>query len=186
MPCTSFWLNNILSRAIDCVHKQWWPLAKGKQKPMIRKATVHDVDAIHRLLKKHAERGGLLPRALSDLYDALRDFSIFQDETGDSLIGVCAFHVCWEDLAEIRSLAVRQSYQRRGIGSALVTAAMAEGRDLGIKRVFTLTYRPDFFAKLGFQTIDKASLPQKIWADCVRCVKFPDCDEIAMLRSLED
>ncbi|MBN1842770.1 MAG: N-acetyltransferase [Deltaproteobacteria bacterium] len=153
---------------------------------MIRKATVHDVKAIHRLLNRHAARGELLPRALSDLYDALRDFSIFQEKPRAPIIGVCAFHVCWEDLAEIRSLAVRERYQRRGIGSALVTAALAEGHDLGIKRVFALTYRPAFFAKHGFQTIDKALLPQKIWADCLKCVKFPDCDEIAMLKFLGD
>jgi amino-acid N-acetyltransferase len=82
---------------------------------MIRKATVHDVKAIHRLLKKHAGRGEVLPRALSDLYDTLRDFSIFEEEKADSLIGACAFHVCWEDLAEIRSLVVREEYQGRGI-----------------------------------------------------------------------
>ena len=153
---------------------------------MIRKATVHDVKAIHRLLKKHAGRGEVLPRALSDLYDSLRDFSIFEEEKAGSLIGVCAFHVCWEDLAEIRSLVVREEYQGRGLGSALVAEALAEGHELGIRQVFTLTYQPDFFVRHGFRTIDKASLPQKIWADCVKCVKFPDCDEIAMLRSLDD
>lgn len=153
---------------------------------MIRKATVHDVKAIHRLLKKHAGRGEVLPRALSDIYDTLRDFSIFEEEKADSLIGACAFHVCWEDLAEIRSLVVREEYQGRGIGSALVAEALSEGHELGIRQVFTLTYQPDFFVRHGFRTIDKASLPQKIWADCVKCVKFPDCDEIAMLRSLDD
>jgi amino-acid N-acetyltransferase len=153
---------------------------------MIRKATVRDVKAIHRLLKKHADRGELLPRALSDLYDCLRDFSVFEEKSGGSFIGVCALHVCWEDLAEIRSLAVREQYQREGIGSALVTAAMAEAQDLGIRRVFTLTYRPDFFNKHGFKIVDKTTLPQKIWAECVKCVKFPDCDEIAMLKQLSE
>lgn len=151
---------------------------------MIRKATVRDVKAIHRLLKKHADRGELLPRALSDLYDAVRDFSVFEEKSSGSIIGVCALHVCWEDLAEIRSLAVCEQYQGEGIGSRFVTAALSEAHGLGIRRVFTLTYRPDFFNKHGFKIVAKATLPQKIWADCIKCVKFPDCDEIAMLKDL--
>ena len=151
---------------------------------MIRKATVADVEEIHRILKEHADRGELLPRALSDLYDDLRDFSVFEEKSGGSIIGVCALHVCWEDLAEIRSLAVSEQYQGEGIGSALVTAALAEARDLEIRRIFTLTYRPDFFNKYGFEIVDKATLPQKVWTECIKCVKFPDCDEIAMLKLL--
>ncbi|NVM21967.1 MAG: N-acetyltransferase [Desulfobacterales bacterium] len=152
---------------------------------MIRKATVRDVKAIQRLLKKYADRGELLPRSLSDLYDGLRDFIIYEEKIGGPIIGVCALHVCWEDLAEIRSLAVDEQHQGRGIGSELVAEAMAEIHKLGISRVFTLTYRPDFFARHGFHIVDKASLPHKIWAECVKCVKFPDCDEIAMLRLLD-
>lgn len=151
---------------------------------MIRKTTTIDVKAIHRLLKKHSDRGELLPRALSDLYDDVRDFNVFEEKGSGSIIGACALHVCWEDLAEIRSLAVCERYQRKGIGSALVTTALAEAKDLGIKRVFTLTYRPEFFNKHGFKIVDKATLPQKIWAECIKCVKFPDCDEIAMLKLL--
>lgn len=151
---------------------------------MIRKATVRDVGAIHRLLKKHAERGELLPRALSDLYDDVRDFNVFEPKSGEAIAGTCALHVCWEDLAEVRSLAVSKPYQGEGVGSALVKAALAEAEVLGIERVFTLTYQPDFFKKHGFEVIDKAALPQKIWAECIKCVKFPDCDEIAMLKRL--
>lgn len=151
---------------------------------MIRKATVRDVEAIHSLLKKHADQGELLPRALSDIYDDLRDFSVFEEESNGPIVGACALHVCWEDLAEIRSLAVREQYQRKGIGSALVTAAIAEAHALGIRRIFTLTYRPDFFSKHEFEIVDKATLPQKVWAECIKCVKFPDCDEIAMLKPL--
>ncbi len=151
---------------------------------MIRKTTTIDVKAIHRLLKKHSDRGELLPRALSDLYDDVRDFNVFEEKGSGSIIGACALHVFWEDLAEIRSLAVCERYQRKGIGSALVTTALAEAKDLGIKRVFTLTYRPEFFNKHGFKIVDKATLPQKIWAECIKCVKFPDCDEIAMLKLL--
>ena len=151
---------------------------------MIRKATVSDVDAIHRLLKQHAERGELLPRALSDLYDDVRDFNVFELKSGNAIAGVCALHVCWEDLAEIRSLAVSEERQGEGIGSALIKVALAEAQGLGIKRVFTLTYKPDFFNKHGFEVVDKATLPQKVWAECIQCVKFPDCDEIAMLKPL--
>jgi amino-acid N-acetyltransferase len=151
---------------------------------MIRKATVRDVKAIHRLLKEHADRGELLPRALSDLYDDVRDFNVFEEKSDGPVVGACSLHVCWEDLAEIRSLAVSEQYQGEGIGSTLVTAALAEAQDLGIRRVFTLTYRPDFFKKHGFKIVDKATLPQKVWAECIKCVKFPDCDEIAMLRLL--
>jgi len=153
---------------------------------MIRKATVHDVKAIHRLLKECADRGELLPRSLSDLYDYLRDFSVYEEKSGGSLVGVCALHICWDDLAEIRSMAVDEKYQGRGIGSQMIAEALAEAEGLGVRRVFTLTYQADFFARHGFRVVDKASLPQKIWAECVKCIKFPDCDETAMVRSLHD
>jgi amino-acid N-acetyltransferase len=153
---------------------------------MIRKATVHDVRSIQQLLNKHAERGELLPRSLSDLYDHLRDFSVYEEKRGGPIIGICALHVCWEDLAELRSLAVDEPYQGRGIGHGLITEALAEAPELGVRRVFTLTYQTDFFAAHGFDVVDKASLPQKIWADCMKCVKFPECDEIAMLRLLAE
>lgn len=153
---------------------------------MIRKATVRDVATIYRLLKRHADRGELLPRALSDLYDDVRDFSVFEEKGTGEIIGVCALHVSWEDLAEIRSLAVRQSHQRKGIGSTLVEKALSEAPGLGIARVFTLTYQPDFFKKHRFEVVDKSELPQIVWAECIKCVKFPDCDEIAMMRRLGD
>jgi amino-acid N-acetyltransferase len=151
---------------------------------MIRKAKVTDVEGIHRILKEHAHRGELLPRALSDIYDDVRDFSQLEEKSGGPFIGVCALHVCWEDLAEIRSLAVSEQHQGGGVGSSLVSAALVEAKDLGIRRVFTLTYRPEFFDKHGFKVVDKAMLPQKVWTECIKCVKFPDCDEIAMLKLL--
>jgi len=153
---------------------------------MIRKATIDDVKTIHRLLREFADRGELLPRSLSDLYDHLRDFSVYEDKGSGCLVGVCALHVCWEDLAEIRSMVVDRHYQGRGIGSEMIAQAFAEAKDLGIKKIFTLTYQTAFFAKYGFRVVDKASLPQKVWAECVKCVKFPDCDETAMVRSLFD
>jgi amino-acid N-acetyltransferase len=153
---------------------------------MIRKATVHDVKAIHRLLKDCADRGQLLPRSLSDLYDHLRDFSVYEDKNSRCLVGVCALHICWEDLAEIRSMAIDERYQGRGIGSAMLAQALDEAKGLGIRRVFSLTYQTAFFAKHGFRLVDKASLPQKVWVECIKCVKFPDCDETAMTRFLDD
>jgi amino-acid N-acetyltransferase len=149
---------------------------------MIRKATVRDVRSIHDLLKKYADTGDLLARAISELYDCLRDFNVCEAKDG-RIIATCALHVCWDDLAEIRSLAVLEEYRGRGIGSRLLTAAVEDAKTLQVNRIFTLTYQENFFARHGFRVTDKSSLPQKIWADCVKCVKFPDCDEIAMIRN---
>ncbi len=147
---------------------------------MIRKATIRDVKPIYNILKAYADRGELLPRAISELYDYLRDFNVYEAEDGH-VIATCALHVCWEDLLEIRSLAVVEDYQGRGIGSQLIEAAFEDAKSLGVGRIFTLTYQQDFFEGHGFRVIDKSTLPKKIWAECIRCVKFPDCDETAML-----
>lgn len=148
---------------------------------MIRKARVADVKEIRRILREFANRGELLLRTMGELYSQIRDYYIYQDESDGPIQGVAALHVCWEDLAEIRSLAVPEPYQRRGIGSQLVEMCLSEALALGLERVFVLTYRPEFFARFGFKIIDKNILPHIVWADCVRCPKFPDCDEIAML-----
>ncbi len=149
---------------------------------MMRKARVGDVRTIQGLIEASASRGEMLPRSLSEIYDQLRDFYIYEEER--SLVGTCALHICWEDLAEIRSLAVLEQERRRGIGSKLVRACLREARRLDIRRVFVLTYKPSFFQKFGFEVVDKATLPHKIWSDCLKCVKFPDCDEIAMMLLL--
>jgi amino-acid N-acetyltransferase len=150
---------------------------------MIRKAKLNDIQEIQRLIKLYAPRGGILPRSLSELYDHLRDFFVFVGNR--KVIGICALHICWDDLAEIRSLAVQEEDQNKGIGAKLVRACMKESKVLGVKRVFALTYEPDFFEGLGFKRVDKTVLPHKIWTDCLKCVKFPDCDETAMLKELE-
>ena len=150
---------------------------------MIRKAQLNDIKAIQTLIKLYAPQGRILPRSLSELYDHLRDFSVFVRNR--RVTGICALQIYWEDLAEIRSLAVEEEDQNKGIGAKLVRACLEEARLLGVKRVFALTYRPNFFEKLGFEKVDKAVLPHKIWADCLKCVKFPDCDEIAVLKELE-
>ena len=146
----------------------------------IRKAKIGDIKSVHGLLSHFAEKGLLLPRSLSDLYDHLRDYAVI--ENGDAeIVAVAALHVCWEDLAEIRSLAVREDFQGGGIGKSLVEYCISDAITLGIYRIFTLTYQPEFFKKLGFKEVDKSVLPHKIWADCVKCPKFPECDETALL-----
>ena len=149
---------------------------------MIRKAIITDVPAIQAVIAPYAEKGEMLPRSLNDLYDNLRDFSVYEDH-GD-IVGVCALHISWEDLAEIRSLAVSQEKTGRGIGERLIEACLDEARALKVKRVFALTYIPEYFERHGFRQIDKATLPHKIWHDCLNCVKFPNCDEQAVIREI--
>ena len=149
---------------------------------MIRKAKVGDIKEIQQLIKLYAPRGGILPRSLSELYDYLRDFFVFLRNR--KVVGICALHICWDDLAEIRSLAVQEEDQNKGIGAKLVKACLKESRLLGVKRVFALTYEPEYFGGLGFKKVDKTVLPHKIWTDCLKCVKFPDCDEVAVLKEV--
>ena len=148
----------------------------------IRKARISDLKQIHRLVNDFAKREQMIPRSLNELYETVRDFVVYED-SGD-VCGVCALHIMWEDLAEIRSLAVDKKYQKRGIGKHLVRLCLKEAKTLGLKRVFALTYHPEFFKKLGFADTDKASLPQKIWGDCLRCPRFPECDEYAVIINL--
>ena len=147
---------------------------------MIRKARMADVKGIHGLIAEYAKKGDMLPRSLADIYENLRDYFVFLGDDGD-LVGSAAIHIMWEDLAEVRSLAVREGKMRRGIGTQLVESCISEAIMLGIARVFALTYKPEFFEKLGFHVVDKSELPQKIWADCLKCSKFPDCDEVALV-----
>lgn len=149
---------------------------------MIRKANVKDIKEVHKLVNEFAKRQKMIARSLNELYESVRDLYVYEER--GSLRGVCALHILWEDLAEIRSLAVSKAYQGRGKGSALVRHCLKEAKSLGIKRVFALTYQPEFFVKMGFRHIDKANLPQKIWGDCVRCPKFPECDEFAVMTEL--
>jgi amino-acid N-acetyltransferase len=139
-----------------------------------------DVKGIHQLIAEYARKGDMLPRSLADIYENLRDYFVFEEDGGE-LVGSAAIHIMWEDLAEVRSLAVREGKMRRGVGTQLVESCISEAIMLGIERVFALTYKPEFFEKLGFHIVDKAELPQKIWADCLKCAKFPDCDEVALV-----
>jgi amino-acid N-acetyltransferase len=153
---------------------------------MIRNAHMGDIKKIYKLLQYFADKDLLLGRSLSSLYDQLRDFSVFVendpgDPNGEKLVGVCALHICWENLAEIRSLAVIDEYHGKGVGRQLVDKALKEADFYGITRIFTLTYQPDFFRKLGFKDVDKSELPHKVWSDCINCSKFPDCNEEALI-----
>lgn len=149
---------------------------------MIRKAQIGDVKEIQKLLTYFAGKGDMLSRSLSELYESIRDFYVAVD--GERLLGTAALHMVWEDLAEVRSVAVAEEAGKKGIGSQLVQACIAEAREIGLKRLFCLTYKPDFFARHGFRLVDKSELPHKVWGDCIKCVKFPDCDENAMILDL--
>lgn len=151
---------------------------------MIRKAVLDDVKPIHTLLQYYDKKGEMLARPLSALYDHLRDFWVYEDPKTKKIAGCCALQFCWEDMAEIRSLAVEPEYQGQGIGSALTERTIQEAVYFKIKKLFTLTYRPTFFEAFGFSEIDRNDLPFKVWSDCMGCVKFPNCDETAMLRKL--
>lgn len=152
----------------------------------IRNARMDDVRAIYALLQFFAGRNLLLGRSLSSLYDHLRDFKVaVAGDDPQQVLGVCSLHICWENLAEIRSLAIAESYQDRGIGRTLVESCLAEARDFGISRVFTLTYQPGFFKKLQFVPVDKSELPHKVWSDCINCPMFPDCNEEALIWDKE-
>ena len=149
---------------------------------MIRKARIADAKTIHQLLLTYAEEGMMLSRSLPDIYKSIRDIYVCEDE--GEVVATCCLAICWADLAEVRSLAVAHTHGGRGIGRFLVEACVGEAKELGIERVFALTYQQDFFTKLGFHEVEKSSLPQKIWGDCMQCPKFPECDEIAMSRDL--
>ena len=147
------------------------------------KAEIPDAQSIHDLINLYAQRGDMLPRTMGEVYENLRDFYVVRGDDGEFL-GCVALHIVWSDLAEIKSLAVPEGVQTRGLGSLLVEAAVAEARDIGLSRCFALTYRPAFFERLGFVQADVMTLPRKVWNECYRCPKFPSCNEIALVREL--
>jgi len=139
---------------------------------------------MQRLIGRFAERDEMLPRALHELYENLRDFFVVEED--GEVVGCAALHVNWANLAEVKSVAVASGQQGRGIGRMLVQACIEDARELGVAELYCLTYRADFFRALGFHEIDRGSLPRKVWSECVRCPKFSNCTEIAMsLQVLE-
>lgn len=149
----------------------------------VRKATATDVKTLHQLINFWAEKGAMLPRSLSELYDSLRDFAVAEED--GVIIGCCSLHFTWEDLGEVRSLAVKEEFKGKGVGKRLLEFCLQEAEELGIRRVFVLTSIPGYFQKFGFAKVDKSQLPHKIWADCLNCPKFPQCDEVALVKVIE-
>jgi len=147
------------------------------------KATISNVPQIHKLINSFADKDEMLARSLSEIYENIRDYFVVRQS--EQVIACAALHVSWSDLAEIKSLAVTEDYQKQGIGTQIVEACFKETRELGIPTIFCLTYKPDFFEKFGFSQVDKAELPRKVWGECYRCPKFPDCDEVALIYHLK-
>ncbi len=151
---------------------------------MVRNATIHDVPRIQEIINSHAEVGKMLFKSYAQLYEAVRDFAVF--ERAGSVVGCVAVTVIWADLAEVRSLAVDAKCTGQGIGKQLVLWTVEEARRLQIRKLMSLTYEQQFFEKCGFAVVEKETLPLKVWSDCVRCPKNHHCDEIAMVRELTD
>jgi amino-acid N-acetyltransferase len=149
---------------------------------MIRKATVGDVPNIVALVNETALKGLVLPKSLNQVYQNIRDYVVSEED--GKLVACAALHVLWEDLAEVRSLVVHAQRRGKGLGRQLVATLVKQARDLGVPRVFALTYQQEFFLSVGFHLIDKDQLPHKIWADCIDCIKFPNCDETAVILDL--
>lgn len=146
----------------------------------VEKAMINDVKTMHELVNKFASKGEMLPRALSEIYENLRDYFVIREVDG-RVIACVALHISWADLAEVKALAVHEDKHRKGMGAALIKACVEEAKALGIPRIFCLTYKPGFFSSQGFKEVEKMELPRKIWAECYSCPKFPDCDEVALV-----
>ncbi|MFH2068712.1 MAG: N-acetyltransferase [Candidatus Omnitrophota bacterium] len=147
-----------------------------------RKAKLIDAKTIHNLINTAAAKGAVLPRSLSEIYESIRDFLV-AEENG-KVTGCCSLHIAWEDLAEVRSLVVLPAQQKKGIGAKLLQATLKEAKRLALPKVFALTSQPEFFQKYGFERISRKSLPHKVWGDCLKCPKFPKCDEVALWKKL--
>ena len=144
----------------------------------IRRAKLTDIDAIHGVVKDFANRSLMLPLSIGDITERLRDFLLAEED--GRIVGTVALHVTWGRLVEVRSLAVLPEYHGRGLGRVLVEAAHASARELEAQEIFVLTYIPEFFEKLGYRRVERETLPHKVWQDCIKCPKFPDCGEIAL------
>jgi amino-acid N-acetyltransferase len=150
---------------------------------MPKKASLGDVRQIHTLINSYAKRQLMLGRSLNYVYEKIRDFWVHKNR--GNVLGCCALNIVgWQNLAEIKSLAVDKKHQKKGIGKGLVEACLKEAKILGIKKVFILTYEPEFFKKLGFKLISKERLPHKIWSDCLNCPEFPGCGEEALIKEV--
>ena len=147
-----------------------------------RKAKMHDVEQLHTLINEFAEGGLMPPRSRNTIYEALREFTIIED-TG-SFVGTGSLHIIWDDLAEIRALAIKRPYQGQGIGKRLISTLLDEAKELGIHQTFSLTYQVEFFKSCGFREVSKEEMPHKVWKECINCPKFPNCDEVALVKQV--
>ena len=145
-------------------------------------ATINDGVGIQELVNHWTAQGLMLPRTLAQTYENLRDFFVVKD--GQKIIACAALHIVWNDMAELKSLAVAPGHQSGGYGSKLVAACVEEGKRLGMQQLFALSYEPEFFEKLGWQVANVMELPRKVWNECYRCPKFPGCNEIALTYDL--
>jgi amino-acid N-acetyltransferase len=146
---------------------------------MLRGAHINDAEQMNKLVNHFAQKDLMLAKPLSELYENIRDYYVYIEN--GSVVGCAALHIFWKDLAEIKSIAVEEDYQKRGIGKQLIQKCLEEGKILGINRLVVLTYIPEFFERMGFKRVDKELLPHKIWSECVKCYKFPDCDEVPLI-----
>lgn len=149
----------------------------------VTKAKLAHAAEIHQLVNHFAQKGLMLARPLSAIYENIRDYFVICNDT--KVVSCVALHVSWEDLAEIKSLAVAEEWQHRGLGTSLLQACLKEASELGIGTVFALTYAPSFFERLGFRVVEKSQLPHKVWGECYLCPKFPNCDEVALVYSVK-
>lgn len=151
---------------------------------MIRKAKLADCKEINSLISLWAKKGRVLERSLNSIYENIRDFWIYVEN--DKIVGCCALSVVgWQNLGEVRSLVVTNKVLRQGIGTKLVKSCVEEAKTLGIKKIFALTFVPDFFKKLNFKSIDRKKLPHKIWNACINCIHFPECNEEAVILRIK-
>ncbi len=150
---------------------------------MVRRAKIKDVPEMVKLINTYAQKGEMLGRPMIELYESIRTFYVYEQD--DKIAGLGALAVIWNDIAEMRTVAVHPDYHGRGIGRQIVDILIEDARELEIPRVFCLTYRPGFFKKMGFVDVEKSELPHKVWKDCINCPKFPDCDETALILDLQ-
>ncbi|MDG1989706.1 MAG: N-acetyltransferase [Dehalococcoidia bacterium] len=148
----------------------------------VTRATLNEGEQIFELINIWAGRGQLLPRTLGEVYENIRDFYVVREE--NKVVGCAALHITWNDLAELKSIAVLDEKHSNGYGKMLVKECVEEGKILNLSKIFALTYQPQFFEKLGWKQADVMTLPQKVWNECYRCPKFPACEEIAVTLDL--
>ena len=149
---------------------------------MLRKAKIKDIEQIRKLINSYADKEQMLHRSLNELDEGLRDFFVIERQ--GKVVACCALHIDWKDLAEIKSLAVSEKQKKKGLGRHLMEICLKEAKEIGVVKVFALTYVPEFFEKFGFKRTEKEDLPHKIWNECTKCPKFPDCDEVPLIKEI--